>query len=139
MKTTVRLFPFALFFLLCAASFGLTRASVDKPQYTIDAIRYGTIADFPVRRLVAGADPARRMDIPMMVWLVRGNGRNILVDAGFYRDQFFKRWNVRDFKKPSDAVAAVGLKPEDITDVIITHMHWDHAASCTERVFALAL
>ena len=32
-----------------------------------------------------------------------------------------------DYIKPSDAVAKLGLKPEDITDVIISHMHWDHA------------
>lgn len=99
----------------------------DKPVYTVDAIRYGTIADFPVRGLVAGADPSRKMNIAMMVWLLRGNGRNILVDAGFYRDSFFQQWKIRDFRKPSDAVAAAGVKPEDITDIIVTHMHWDHA------------
>jgi glyoxylase-like metal-dependent hydrolase (beta-lactamase superfamily II) len=113
-----------LCFLTC---FALMLSAADKPQYTIDAIRYATVADFPVRGLVPGADPGRKMDIAMIVWLVRGNGRNILVDAGFYRDQFFRQWKVRDFKKPSDALALVGLKPEDITDVIVTHMHWDHA------------
>ena len=108
--------------------FSLLGYAADAPQYTVDAIRYGTIADFPVRSLVQGADPSRKMDIAMVVWLVRGNGRNILVDSGFYRDQFFKQWQgIRDFQKPSDAIAAAGLKPEDITDVIITHMHWDHA------------
>ncbi len=102
--------------------------AADKPQYTVDAIRYGTIADFPVRGLVLGADPSRKMDIAMIVWLVRGNGHTILVDSGFYRQQFFKHWNIRDFKKPSDAVEELaGVKPEDVTDVIITHMHWDHA------------
>jgi glyoxylase-like metal-dependent hydrolase (beta-lactamase superfamily II) len=103
-------------------------AKDDKPQYTVDAIRYGTIADFAVRGLVAGADPARKMDIAMVVWLVRGNGRTILIDSGFYREQFFRQWRIRDdFRKPSEAVAAAGVKPEEITDVIVTHMHWDHA------------
>jgi glyoxylase-like metal-dependent hydrolase (beta-lactamase superfamily II) len=68
------------------------------------------------------------MDIQMMVWLLKGsNGSNVLVDTGFYRDKFFKQWTVKEFIKPSDAISKVGLKPEDITDVIITHMHWDHA------------
>src|ERR1700674_2168843 len=102
-------------------------ADSDAPQYTVDGIRYGTLADFPVRGLVQGADPARKMDIAMMVWLVRGAGRNILVDSGFYREQFFRQWHVTDFVKPSEALAALGVKAEDITDVIITHMHWDHA------------
>jgi glyoxylase-like metal-dependent hydrolase (beta-lactamase superfamily II) len=98
-----------------------------KPQYEVYAIRYATIPDFSVASLVAGADRARKLDIAMLVWLVRGDGRNILVDSGFYREQFFKQWHVTDYVKPSDALKRVGLKPEDITDVVITHMHWDHA------------
>jgi glyoxylase-like metal-dependent hydrolase (beta-lactamase superfamily II) len=101
--------------------------SGQKPVYEVYAIRYATLPDFPVASLVKGADRSRKMDIAMMVWLVKGNGRNILVDSGFYRDQFFKEWTVKDFIRPSDAVAALGVKPEEITDVIITHMHWDHA------------
>jgi glyoxylase-like metal-dependent hydrolase (beta-lactamase superfamily II) len=109
---------------LMAAGLAQTDA---KSTYEIYAIRYAELPDFPVAGLVKGADPARKLDIAMMVWLVKGNGRNILVDAGFYRDQFFKQWKVKDFIKPSDAVAQAGVKPEEITDVIITHMHWDHA------------
>lgn len=98
-----------------------------KPVYEVYAIRYAVLPNFPVASLVKGADPARKLDIAMMVWLIKGNGRNILVDSGFYRDQFFKQWQVKDFVKPSEAVAQAGVKPEEITDVIITHMHWDHA------------
>jgi len=106
---------------------GAMASAQTKPQYEIYAVRYATIPDFKVSGLVAGADPARKLDIAMMVWLVRGEGRNILVDSGFYRDQFFKQWHVTDFSKPSDAVARAGVAPEEITDVIISHMHWDHA------------
>lgn len=98
-----------------------------RPVYEVFAVRYASIPDFPVNALIAGADPARKFSIAMTVWLVRGNGRNILVDSGFYRPQFFKNWKVEEFLKPSDAVAQLGVKPEEITDVIITHMHWDHA------------
>jgi glyoxylase-like metal-dependent hydrolase (beta-lactamase superfamily II) len=109
-------------FLLLTAAWGQA-----KPQYEVYAIRYATLPDFQVADLVAGADPARKLDLAMMIWLVRGNGRNILVDSGFYHDHFFKEWQVKDFTKPSEAIARVGLKPEDITDVVISHMHWDHA------------
>jgi len=102
-------------------------AAQSKPKYEVYAIRYATIANFPVAGLVAGADPGRKLDIAMMVWLVRGNGKNILVDSGFYHDRFFPDWKPKDFIKPSEAIQPLGLKPEDITDVIITHLHWDHA------------
>ena len=109
-----------------AASFAPLHAQ-PKPEYEIFAIRYATIPDFQVAGLVEGAAPSRKMDIAMMVWLIRGPGKSILFDSGFYRDQFFKQWHVADFSKPSDAVAKFGVKPEGVTDVIISHMHWDHA------------
>jgi glyoxylase-like metal-dependent hydrolase (beta-lactamase superfamily II) len=100
----------------------------EQPVYEIYAISYGVIPDFPVSSLVAGADKSRKLDIQMMVWLLKGpGGRNILVDAGFYRAKFFQQWKVKDFVKPSASLAKVGLKPEEISDLIITHMHWDHA------------
>ena len=114
----------SLVFILVAA---MACTAQSKPDYEIYALRYGTLPHFPVADLVAGADPARKLDIAMMIWLVRGNGHNILIDSGFYHDRFFKDYQVTDFVKPSDTLSRVGLKPGDITDIIITHMHWDHA------------
>jgi glyoxylase-like metal-dependent hydrolase (beta-lactamase superfamily II) len=110
-------------------------ATAAAPVYEVFAIRYASIPDFPVNALIAGADPQRKLSIAMTVWLIRGNGRNILVDSGFYRPQFFKQFKVEGFIQASEAVSQPGimlagqpaLTPEDITDVVITHMHWDHA------------
>ncbi len=101
-------------------------AAQGKANYEVYAIRYATLAGFPLAELVKGADPSRKLDIAMMIWLIRGNRRNILLDSGFYHERFFQDWEVKDFTKPSDALGKVGLKPEDITDLIITHLHWDH-------------
>jgi len=102
----------------------------DLPAYEVYAIRYGVIPAFPVRALVAGADSTRTLDIALMVWLLRGpDGRNVLVDAGFFRDEHLTRWRVQEFVRPSEAIAKVGLRPEEITDIVITHLHWDHAGS----------
>jgi glyoxylase-like metal-dependent hydrolase (beta-lactamase superfamily II) len=116
-----------VFYVALVLATAITAVAQPKPTYDVYAIRYATIPDFPVAGLVAGAEPTRKLDIAMMIWLVRGNSRNILVDSGFYHDRFFKDWHVTDFTKPSETLKRVGVKPEDITDVIITHMHWDHA------------
>src|SRR5512144_2105679 len=89
------------------------------PVYDVYAIRYATIPRFPVRGLVAGADTSRRMDIAMTFWLLRGNGRTVLVDAGFYREKFLQRWKPENFIPPSEAVTRAGVKPEDVTDIIV--------------------
>jgi glyoxylase-like metal-dependent hydrolase (beta-lactamase superfamily II) len=97
------------------------------PTYEAFAVKFGTIPAFRLAGLIAGADPSRRLDIPVMVWLLKGNnGRTVLVDSGFYRQPLVERWKVQEFQKPSDAVAAAGVKPEEVTDIIISHAHWDH-------------
>ncbi len=96
-------------------------------RYEIDAIQYATLPAFRVSGLVAGADTARRMDIAMSVWLLRGGGRNVLVDAGFHRQRFIDRWKPANFVTPAEAVRRAGVDPGSISDVVVTHVHWDHA------------
>lgn len=96
-------------------------------SYEALAVRFGTLPQFRVTGLIAGADASRRLDIPVMVWLLKGsNGKRVLIDSGFYRQKFIEQWKPQNFKSPADAVAAAGVKPEEITDIIISHAHWDH-------------
>jgi glyoxylase-like metal-dependent hydrolase (beta-lactamase superfamily II) len=111
-----------------AAALALTTSQGTDPSYELYAARFGVIPAFQVSGLVAGADTSRRLDIPVMVWLIKGsNGRNVLVDSGFFRANLVERWKVQNFRKPSDAVLAAGVRAEDVTDIIISHAHWDHA------------
>jgi glyoxylase-like metal-dependent hydrolase (beta-lactamase superfamily II) len=116
---------------VCALALGIAfvapmRADADK--YDVYAVRYATLANFPVSSLIAGADRARHLDIAMMIWVLKGvDGRVAIVDSGFHRDQYFKQFTVKDFVKPSDAIAPLGLAPDQVTDIFLTHMHWDHA------------
>jgi glyoxylase-like metal-dependent hydrolase (beta-lactamase superfamily II) len=118
-------FPFAFFLLL---STFLASVSGEADKYEIYAVRFATLANFPVSSLVAGADRARRMDIAMMIWVLKGaDGRVAIVDSGFHREQYFRQYTVKDYIPPSDAIAPLGLKPRDVTDIFLSHMHWDHA------------
>jgi glyoxylase-like metal-dependent hydrolase (beta-lactamase superfamily II) len=97
------------------------------PSYEVYAVRFAGYHGYPLAALVAGADTAKRQDLAFIVWLMKGsNGRTVLLDAGFYRDRVRRGWALTDFQRPSTAVAALGVRPEDITDIIISHVHWDH-------------
>jgi glyoxylase-like metal-dependent hydrolase (beta-lactamase superfamily II) len=108
----------------------------EAPDYEIYAIEYGVIPDVPLNLLVPGADSTLKVDDSLMVWLIRSpDGRNILVDSGFRWDVPIRvgldfggfPLEVQEYVPPDRAVAKLGLSPEDITDIIITHLHWDHA------------
>lgn len=63
----------------------------------------------------------------MMFWHLQGPpGRHVLVDAGFYRRKFLDDWKPADFVRPSDALAAAGTPADSVTDLVISHVHWDH-------------
>ena len=96
--------------------------------YEVYALSYGVFPDYSISNLVAGADKNRKIDLQMMIWLIKGpGGKNILVDAGCYHDKFVKGLGIKSFIKPSETLAKLGMSPGDITDLIISHMHWDHS------------
>ena len=121
--TSRLLLPVAIAFLAHA----LAAQPAPAVTYEAFAVRFGTLPQFRVSGLIAGADASRRLDIPVMVWLLKGsNGRRVLIDSGFYRQKFLDQWKPQNFRSPADAVATAGVRPEEITDIVITHAHWDH-------------
>jgi glyoxylase-like metal-dependent hydrolase (beta-lactamase superfamily II) len=102
-------------------------APTSAPNYEVYAVRFAGYHGYPLAALVAGADTTRRQDLAFIVWLMKGpNGRNVLLDAGFYREKVQRGWSLTDYEKPSTAVDKLGVRPEDVTDIIISHVHWDH-------------
>ena len=110
----------AIFVVLPCAGF----AVASTPEYSIQAIRYASAED-DVADLVMGA-PHEKMNLAMVVWLIRGGGRNILFDSGYHRDTFLKEFPSTEYIRPDEAVKLAGVQPEDITDIVISHAHWDH-------------
>ncbi|HVH54999.1 MAG TPA: hypothetical protein VM791_02010, partial [Vicinamibacterales bacterium] len=81
--------------ILVVAILGTNTPAQGAATYEVYAIRFGTLPQFQVSGLVAGADKSRRLDIPVMVWLLKGSdGRRILVDSGFYQKKFVDQWKV---------------------------------------------
>jgi glyoxylase-like metal-dependent hydrolase (beta-lactamase superfamily II) len=114
-------------FLLAAILVGASCAGFaasSTPEYSIQAIRYASAED-DAANLVMGA-AHEKMNLAMVVWLIRGDGRNILFDSGYHRDTFAKDFHVNEYVRPDEAVKLAGIQPEEITDVVISHAHWDH-------------
>jgi glyoxylase-like metal-dependent hydrolase (beta-lactamase superfamily II) len=110
---------------LCVAIFPLKPATPMLP-YSIQALRYATIPGFSVSGLVMGAPQNEKLDIAMVIWLIRGGGHNILFDSGFHREKWFKEFTVADFLRPDELMKSAGLQAAEITDIVISHAHWDH-------------
>lgn len=95
------------------------------PEYSIQAIRYAS-AEGEVAGLVMGAPKGEKISIAMVVWLIRGGGHNILFDSGYHRDTFLKYFPSTGYIRPDEAVKLAGVAPEEVTDIVVSHAHWDH-------------
>jgi glyoxylase-like metal-dependent hydrolase (beta-lactamase superfamily II) len=98
-------------------------------QYDIYGVQFAGYPGFPMNALVLHADSTRKQNLAFIVWALRPTGdphRVVLFDAGFYRDKFVKAWKPTGFVRPSEAIAKIGLTPDAVTDIIISHVHWDH-------------
>lgn len=83
-------------------------------------------------------DERNRIELAMRVLLLVGNGRRILVDVGIGRkfsEKFRDIYKV-DHSRTSLETSLIerGLNTSDITDVILTHLHFDHAGGSTVRI-----
>jgi glyoxylase-like metal-dependent hydrolase (beta-lactamase superfamily II) len=111
---------------ILAAIFAALLGGSSTPEYSIQAIRYASSPGVPVSELVVGGPKDLKIDIAMVVWLIRGGGHTILFDSGFHRDTFLKYFSMTDYLRPDEAVKTAGVKPEEVTDIVISHAHWDH-------------
>jgi glyoxylase-like metal-dependent hydrolase (beta-lactamase superfamily II) len=105
------------------------RAQPAAPAYEVYAVRFADVS-YSVANLVAGAERGRSIDIAFTIWVARdpASSRIVLVDAGFYRDKFLQQWHPNHFVKPSNALTqGLGIAPDAVTDIIVSHSHWDHA------------
>ncbi len=100
--------------------------------YEIFALRYAHMAErLRSANFIASTsqdDHAAPMPIDFYLWAIRGEGRVIVFDTGF--DEASARARGRQWlRSPIDALAAIGIDAGAVDDVVISHMHWDHAGN----------
>ena len=117
---------FIAFYLLTLAAVCIVNAQT--PAYRVYALKFaGTSYPFTAADWADKGPKTESVKIDFMVWLIKGNGKNILVDAGFLNDiDDAKDFKVIDYIRPDSALLKLGVKPGDITDIIFSHPHWDH-------------
>ena len=73
-------------------------------------------------------DPAHDQPHPMdyFIWILKSGERVIMVDMGYDYDEAKRRGRAIQ-RPPVKAIEALGLAAGDIDDIIVTHLHYDHA------------
>jgi glyoxylase-like metal-dependent hydrolase (beta-lactamase superfamily II) len=99
------------------------------PEYEVYALRYAT-RDGRRRDHFIGGDPH---DAPMpmdyFVWVAVGADRTVVIDTGFTEEVSRRRGGRTWLRCPVASLEQLGVRAEQVDDVIITHLHYDHAGN----------
>lgn len=78
-------------------------------------------------------DSGKIVEVPYMCFLIRTDDGNVLFDTGFNPDDIAKlksmgrRLNITERDFLPNRLQEVGISPEEVNTVIVSHLHWDHA------------
>lgn len=102
-------------------------------SYSMWMMEYSHCFTQPVGCIFYGAwNAGTRMFAYSYVYL-EGNGHKVLVDIGHDNQSSNKSFNdlneIDDYQFPDAVLAKVGVSPDDIDTIILTHAHYDHAGA----------
>ncbi|NVK20582.1 MAG: N-acyl homoserine lactonase family protein [Methylocystaceae bacterium] len=92
------------------------------------ALRFATVERKLSDTFLGWQEKDGPIDLDFYFWVIKTESKIILVDTGFSENASKKRKR-QYIHTPSEALQNLGISPMDVTDVIITHLHFDHAGN----------
>lgn len=98
------------------------------PEYEVYAIRYAT-REAQRRDHFIGGDPHEApMAMDYYSWLAIGPDRRFVIDCGFTPEVAAQRKRTH-LRNPVEALRYFDIRAEDVEDVVLTHLHYDHVGN----------
>jgi len=98
---------------------------VSSPQYEVYAIKYAHHARRASENFIGGDPHDGPMPLDYFVWLIRGAGREIVVDTGFSAQMAAKRQR-NHMRCPTEGLRLLDVDAGTVKEVVVTHLHYDH-------------
>jgi glyoxylase-like metal-dependent hydrolase (beta-lactamase superfamily II) len=103
---------------------------VSDETYEIHAIKYAHHARLSGQNFMP-LDPHDQAPMPLdyFVWAIVGKNRTVVLDTGFDQAVAQRRGGRSIIRTPAEGLRAIGIAAETVPDVILSHMHYDHAGN----------
>jgi len=96
--------------------------------YEVYAVKYAHHERRAGENFIGGDPHDGPMPLDYFVWLVRGGGRELIVDTGFSAAVAAKRGR-QHLRCPTEGLRLLGVDAAGVNDVVITHLHYDHVGN----------
>ncbi|MBO0710522.1 MAG: N-acyl homoserine lactonase family protein, partial [Acetobacteraceae bacterium] len=100
----------------------------DPPVYELYAIKYATREARRSDHFIGGDPHDGPMPMDYFVWVAVSPEQSVVIDIGFTAEVAAKRGR-SILRCPIDSLRLVGVDPDTVKDVILTHMHYDHVGN----------
>jgi glyoxylase-like metal-dependent hydrolase (beta-lactamase superfamily II) len=102
----------------------LSAGCSNKVKYDVYALKYLDASPGKASNVAIDGNENDTVSNCFMIWLLKGNnGKTILVDAGYVDTSATPN---KKYIRPDLLLQRMNVSPSDITDIILTHPHWDH-------------
>jgi glyoxylase-like metal-dependent hydrolase (beta-lactamase superfamily II) len=102
-------------------------------EWKVFVLEYARSKDQPIASLIQGAYGEGVVDLPFAFVLAQGQGRNVLVDCGFMKEgngvAVAEKFGIPRWVSPLRMLEAAGVAATDVTDILLSHAHFDHMGS----------
>jgi len=98
------------------------------PEYKVYALRYAMRDAMRHEHFIGGDPHDAPMPMDYFVWAAVADGQAFILDTGFTEEVAARRkrsW----LRCPVDSLRLLGIEPDTVDDVIISHLHYDHVGS----------
>jgi glyoxylase-like metal-dependent hydrolase (beta-lactamase superfamily II) len=90
-------------------------------------LQFAVAPDAPLSALLAGAPRDATLDLPFVICVARSPEHVVVLDSGFVNRKLGEAYGVKDWVEYAPLLAEVGVSPEEVDVVTISHLHFDHA------------
>lgn len=98
------------------------------PEYEVFALRYARRDAKRSDHFIGGDPHDGPMPMDYFIWVIRGEGRVVVVDCGFNAEVAAKRGRIL-CQTPAEVLAMLDIDPDVVPDLVLTHLHYDHVGN----------